>query len=110
MLHVGRLAYISADADSRAAIFSNRRNGLFALYEIDICNHHARACRAKATAVARPMPAAPPVTTITFPAMGADMSKPPFDGGQGKSVRLKVELCSRSPSLVLYLIRRVIWE
>jgi hypothetical protein len=35
------------DADSRAAIFSNRRNGLFALYDIDICNHHARALSRK---------------------------------------------------------------
>jgi hypothetical protein len=31
-------------------------------------------------AVARPMPAAPPVTTTTFPAMRSDIPKFPFDG------------------------------
>src|SRR5258707_10443854 len=36
--------------------------------------------RAKATAVARPMPAAPPVTTTTFPVMRSDISEFPFDG------------------------------
>jgi hypothetical protein len=43
--------------------------------------------RAKATAVARPMPAAPPVTTTTFPVMrSSDISEFRFDGADAALV------------------------
>src|SRR5262249_42559472 len=51
MLHVGWLAYISADTHSLAAISSNRRNGLFAFCNTDTGNPHPRALSRKSDCV-----------------------------------------------------------
>jgi hypothetical protein len=63
---IGDVANQRSDLERFSFFVSNRSNCLFRSSGINIADYYSRALSRKATAVARPMPEAPPVTTTTL--------------------------------------------